>query len=330
MTAPRPSASEHPEHLDLDALADVLAGERADDPHLPGCASCQERLSELAQAQTRVAAALATLPEPVLPEAARQRLASALRDAAGPEPTRAGPPGGAGTADGRAASRRASVTALPQRSRRAWVPAAAASLLLVLGGGLGYALLSSSGTGAGDASTSAAGGAAQSESAEKDSAQAESGQSESAQAESGPSESAQDSARSESSAPSAAADGSAGTLAVASPPRSATGADYGDEQQRAAALLRVLAGPDPAELPRSAGPLARLRDPAALSACLSAVTAGSGVAPLALDEAVFSGAPALAVVLPSSDPAEVVVHVVGPACDGNDPDTLLVVPVARP
>jgi hypothetical protein len=342
VTAPRPPASEH---LDLDELADVLAGERADDPHLPGCGTCQERLSELAQAQARVAAALAALPEPVLPEALEQRLTAALRDAAGPEPTGAAPPAGAGTPDGRAASRGASVTPLPQRSRRAWVPAAAASLVLVLGGGLGYALLSSSGTGAGDASTSAAGGAAQTESAQSESGQSESGQSESGQSESGQSESgqsesgqsesaqsesAQDSARSEASAPSAAADGSAGTLAVAPPPRSATGADYADEQQRAAALPRVLAGPDPAELPRSAGPLARLRDPAALSACLSAVTAGSGVAPLALDEAVFSGAPALAVVLPSSDPAEVVVHVVGPACDGDDPDTLLVVPVARP
>ena len=31
-------------HLDLDALADVLAGER-DDAHLPTCRSCADRLA---------------------------------------------------------------------------------------------------------------------------------------------------------------------------------------------------------------------------------------------------------------------------------------------
>ena len=301
MTGPRPPGSEH---LDLDALADVLAAERSDDPHLPHCASCRQRLSELEQAQERVAAALAALPEPALPDGLERRLAAALRDPRGPGPTSSEPGDGAGSPGRRAASRRTLPPPLRQRSRRAWVPAAAASLVLVLGGGLGYALVSS-GSGAGDASTSAAGGATESQSG-------------------------QDTARTEAAAPSPADEQSAGALAVPAPPRSATGADYADEQQRAAALPRVLAGPDRAERRGSAGPLARLRDPAALAACLSAVTAGSGVAPLAVDEGLLSGAPALAVVLPSRAAAEVVVHVVGPDCAADDADTLLVVPVARP
>jgi hypothetical protein len=80
----------------------------------------------------------------------------------------------------------------------------------------------------------------------------------------------------------------------------------------------------------SADPLARLRDPAALAACLAAVTAQEGAQPLAVDEGTVRGAPALAVVLPDADPGFVQVHVVGPACSAADPATLLRTRVARP
>lgn len=289
MTGPPPPPSAH---LDLDALADVLAGERPEDPHLAACASCRERLAVLEAAQGRVAAALAALPDPALPDGLDDRLAQDLRAAAGA---------------------RGTVTPLPHRPRRAWVPAAAASLVLVLGGGLGWALLSGSGTGADEATTSAAGGTAGSD---------------------GSAESAESSESSDG----AGSSGAAGTTAAALPPRTATGTDYADASQRVAALPRLLdsaagpvleSAPGPAALAAPGDALARLSDPQALAGCLSAVTSG-GSEPLAVDEGRFAGAPALAVVLPSSDPEEVVLHVVGPACAETDADTLLVTPVPRP
>jgi hypothetical protein len=54
------------EHLDLDALADVLAGE-ASPEHLQTCAPCQARLAELSAALPAVNAALAALPVPEPP-----------------------------------------------------------------------------------------------------------------------------------------------------------------------------------------------------------------------------------------------------------------------
>lgn len=280
---PPPPASPH---LDLDALSDVLAGERPEDRHLAGCDTCQERLATLSAAQERVVTALAALPEPALPHGFDARLADALGAAEGPVAT---------------------VTPLRRRHPRTWVPAAAASLVLVLGGGLGWALLSGGGTGADEAATSAAGGATDAE---------------------GSLESAESSRAAESSE-------EAGTTTAALPPRTTTGTDYADESQLVAALPRVLAGgtgqsaPGPAALPAPEDALARLRDPQALADCLSAVTSG-GSEPLAVDEGRFAGGPALAVVLPSADPGELVVHVVGPACSAGDADTLLVTPVARP
>lgn len=342
MTAPPPPPSGH---LDLDALADVLSGERADDGHLSRCASCAAHLAELSAAQASVVDALAALADPALPEGLELRLTAALDAAAGPARTGTGPAGtgsatgsgseGGGEASGEghrdARGSRSEVAPLPRRVRPAWLPAAAASLVLVLGGGLGYALMSGSGLEAGGAATSAAGGAAESDrSSEKSS---DSALSVPAEPESG----ASASSRSGSAVPGPAQQapsepGPAGTTSAAAPPRSATGADYADEAQREAVLPRVLAGPDPDEVPTellSDGPLARLRSPQALDACLSAVTGGSGVAPLALDEAVFRGDPALAVVLPSVDIGEVVVHVVGADCAPGDPDELLVLPASR-
>jgi hypothetical protein len=245
------------------------------------------------------------MPDPALPEGLELRLTAALDSAAGPGRTRAGPAGtagesGSGTGDGAEGGgqrpAQPGVTPFPRRVRSAWLPAAAASLVLVLGGGLGYALLQGSGTEAQDAAISAAGGAAESDRSSEESSD------------------------------------SALSVPAAAPPRSATGADYADEAEREAVLPRVLAGPDPDDVPAELlpdGPLASLRSPQVLDACLSAVTEGSDVAPVALDEGVFRGDPALAVVLPSADPREVVVHVVGADCGASDPDELLVVRASR-
>jgi hypothetical protein len=54
------------EHLDLDTLADVLAGE-ASPEHLQACTSCQARLAELSAALPAVDAALSALPLPEPP-----------------------------------------------------------------------------------------------------------------------------------------------------------------------------------------------------------------------------------------------------------------------
>ncbi len=66
--------TDSPGHLDLDALADVLAGER-DDAHLRTCPPCTDRLAELAAADASVTAALGALPPPPLPDGLSERLA---------------------------------------------------------------------------------------------------------------------------------------------------------------------------------------------------------------------------------------------------------------
>lgn len=133
-------------HLDLDQLADALAGEGDADSaaHRATCPSCTSRLAELEAAEGGVLAALRTLPDPVLPAGLADRLSAAF--AAEPAPASA-----AGT-----------VTALPARApRRRLLPAAAAAVLALSAGGLGYAVVSGSGGGADTASSnSAAGGVA--------------------------------------------------------------------------------------------------------------------------------------------------------------------------
>jgi len=102
------------DHLDLDALADVLAN--GDEPaHLAGCTACQDRLAELGAALPAVTAALASAPLPELPPGLAQRLSSAIAEA------------------GRAAPS----NVLPMtRSRTRWLPvlgAAAAAAVVVTG-----------------------------------------------------------------------------------------------------------------------------------------------------------------------------------------------------
>jgi hypothetical protein len=68
------------EHLDQDALADVLADEPAAGAldHLQECDLCAASLSELRKALGLVAATLAALPEPAFPDGLAERLDSAI------------------------------------------------------------------------------------------------------------------------------------------------------------------------------------------------------------------------------------------------------------
>jgi len=77
MSGPQPSP-----HLDLDRLADLLAGEGSDDDvaHVGQCSGCAGRLDELSVAEVEVAAALAALPAPPLPADLADRLTAALPD----------------------------------------------------------------------------------------------------------------------------------------------------------------------------------------------------------------------------------------------------------
>lgn len=321
MTDPRRRPPPTGEHLDLDALADVLAGERPDDGHLRTCPTCTDRLAELQAAEVAVIASLATLPDPEVPEGLAERLTAALRaepplrtppvDSAAPEPAQtarlAAAPADAPTS--------ATVATLPAR-RRAWLPSIAAAAALVLAGGLGWTALQGQG-GGGDTATTAAGGAGEQEAADS------------------------------------------ALLRPEALVRNHSGIDYADEAQRADVLPQVLAGTadgdvataesgaagsdagsdtalsradsDTAAGDSAAGsdPLERLRDPAALERCLSALRPPEqpDLQPLALDYARFDGRPALAVVLPDPEPAKLSLYVVGAGCSAEDERLLL---YARP
>jgi len=130
---------DHLDHLDLDALADVLAGER-DDPHLRACADCRDRLAELEAADARVTAALGALPAPPLPPGLAAELQRVVRQERQREV--------------------AAVLPLRRPARRAptWLPAVAASAALVMAGAVGWSLLDPSFPQSGDDAASTAGG----------------------------------------------------------------------------------------------------------------------------------------------------------------------------
>ncbi len=115
-------------HLDLDGLADVLAGEGADTEmsHLAGCPRCSAALVDLEAAQAPVRAALAALPTPEVPADLAARLDAALLRA----------------------HERSDVVRLPQRVvRRHRVFAVAAGAVVMLGlGGLAASLSRSADT----------------------------------------------------------------------------------------------------------------------------------------------------------------------------------------
>ncbi|MCW2542471.1 MAG: hypothetical protein JWM40_23 [Frankiales bacterium] len=66
-------------HLDLDALADLLAGDETHRAHVNQCGACSAALAELDQALPSVTSALARLPLPAAPADLERRLAQALR-----------------------------------------------------------------------------------------------------------------------------------------------------------------------------------------------------------------------------------------------------------
>lgn len=267
-------------HLDLDALADALAGQGGEQTrgHLSSCGSCSSRLAELEAAEARVVAALGALPDPPLPDGLAERIEAVLR--AEPAPT-----AGAG----------ASVTALPARApRRRLLPAAAAAVLVLTGAGLGVSLVG----GGADEQTSKAGGSTagapplSSSGADYADPAAVTGVLPAVLA---------------GGAGPGVSDSSAGTAADAAPPEAATSQD--------ARATSQLPAPAAAE-----DPLARLRTPEGLADCLSAVLPPEepDLQPRALDYAQFRGQPALAVLLPDPDPGKVSVYVVGPACAAAD------------
>lgn len=282
-------------HLDLDALADAVAGEAdaAATAHLAACPSCASRLRELEVAEQRVVAVLSTLPPPAVPADLADRLSAAIAAEAPAEPA--------------AATTGASVTALPSRKdsrRRTWMPAAAAAVLLASGAGLGYSMLAG-GTGSDDA-----------DSAGRELLASESG-----------ADYADPASLAASLRAVLAGDGAASTYSSESRSSQDAAGAAGATSDDAATTAQA---PEAATL-SAPDALDRLRTTDGLAACLAGLQDdGAAVEPLALDYASYAGAPALAVLLPDPDPAKVAVFVVGAECAQADPQLLHYVRVDRP
>lgn len=303
-------------HLDLDALADALAGEGEDGGHLERCASCASRLAELAAADARVSAVLAALPAPPVPAGLAERLSAALVAEAplvtprvGSESSEAGS-GGLGS--GGVGS---SVTALPaRRARRNWLPAAAAAVLVVSGAGLGYSLLEGGGSGGNDSLTAAAGDSAAESAAESLVLNASGTDYADPAAVDG--------------ALRRVLDGTAGDLTFAreaGPDAAASSEDSDAGEFTSESQNEDSAATEPAPATAlAADGLARLRTTDGLADCLTALLPPDepDVRPLALDYALYEGQPALAVLLPDPDPAKIALYVVGAGCT-QDNDSLL-------
>ena len=131
--------------------------------------------------------------------------------------------------------------------------------------------------------------------------------------------------------PGAAGGRAAADTGAAQPAPALTAPETGRPAPPPAAAAAPRSGTEKAQQLASPDPLARLRDPAELAGCLSALTGPDveGV-PLALDYASFEGAPALVVVLPSTRPDRVDVYTVGAGCRAGDDATLLFTRLPRP
>ena len=285
--------SEPPPHLDLDALADVVADEAGPGhaAHLADCASCTSRLRELRAADAGVLAALSALPAPAVPADLADRLSAAFAAEQPPVRTAEPPPVHA-----------ASVTALPAAGgarRRSWLPAAAAAVLLVSGAGLGFSLLQG-GADEQNADTASSAAGAESGAADLGIPLSASG-----------------------------ADWSAADVASTVLPQVLSGQAPPvelDEQSSASGDT------DDDVSPLAADGLAALRTPDGLSACLQSLLPPDepDLVPLAVDYASYAGQPALAVVLPDPDPTQVSVFVVGADCSAEDDRTLFFLRAPRP
>lgn len=311
-------------HLSLDELADLLAGEgsQAAVSHVETCVRCAGQLGALDDAQAPVTAALRRLPVPPVPADLGPRLDAAFAAAGPPELAQRRVPGGPPPTDDAAerpagspaappaapaVAPTATVTPLPRRrATPSWLPGAAAAVLVLAAGVFGLSQLGGGGDDAETASAPAGGAVSD-------------------------------------GAGSTAADALAGVAVNAS------GRDYGtDPAALAQALPAVLAGdagprtaaarpPGAASAPAPAAPLStpgleRLRDPAGLASCLSALLppGDEAVRPLALDYAAYDGQPALVVVLPATEPTKVDVFVVGAGCAASNDATLFFTRLDRP
>lgn len=343
-------------HLDLDALADALAGQREGDAHLRACSTCADRLDELAAAEVAVVASLATLPQPAVPAGLAERLAAALQ--------------AEGASPGSVTPLRPAVRRPPRRSS-AWLSSAAACLVLVLAGGLGLAVLgalplggssgsetSTDGGSSGAGGTGGGGGAGGAEAGGAGAGGAAAGGAEAGQEVAGVVVTASgvdyaDPAQRTAAlrrvlvaapAPEAAAPGPAAPAAPAPPPAApgaaatppaaprapvadADGADAGQAQE-----LDLPPAPSPALTLTSTTGLERLRDPAALADCLAGLPPADvpDPAPVAADLASYRGAPALAVVQDDGRPDSLLLTVVAATCSRADPGVLERVRVDRP
>lgn len=337
-------------HLDLDALADLLAGEGTEDDvvHVAACDRCSADLADLDAALGAVAAELTAyagraVPAPPadLEDRLRARLAEEpvpLRPAPPDEPAPS-PSGSADPADPPAVRSRHVVPLHPHRPRRAvpaalGVAAASAALLALVGLGVGAGGSSESGVSATSSQAGAPAGGAGAGSGLLDLPVSATG-----------TDYRRDGRALALALP--ALLGAQERVAASASTRSRQGptageAQSGDQSGARPAAPAPVAGSAPAaasgpsELAEqlstpAVDPLARLRDPAELAGCLSALTGPDveGV-PLALDYASFEGAPALVVVLPSAQPDRVDVFTVGAGCRAGDDRTLLFTRLPRP
>lgn len=280
------------QHVDLDALADLLDDETAEGAaHVETCSECRSALAELRRATAQVSRDLAALPAAALPDDVRDRIDRALAD------------------DGAAL---ASVTTLPAARTspgRRWLPAAAAVVLLLAGAGYGLSRLGGNGDGtatssAGRAADSAA-GAAELGVVRNDTGTDYTGRDSLATA-----------------LPQLLTGAAADTATVPKQAAPLRGAPPGGASSPATSL----------SLPAPADPLARLRDNAGLADCLLALLPPDdpSVRPLALDYATFKGTPALVVVLPGALPNKLDVFVVGAGCSRANDSTLFYTSVDKP
>jgi hypothetical protein len=133
-------------HLDLDGLADAVAGESEPSAaaHLASCATCRAALEEVRAADEQVSRRLAALPAPTVPDDVASRLI--------------GTPPEVPAVTTLPAAAQLSSRWQPSRWQRL-LPAAAAVVLLIAGGGYALTRLAGSGDTGGSASTSAGGAA---------------------------------------------------------------------------------------------------------------------------------------------------------------------------
>ena len=333
------------DHLDLDALADALAAES--DPgssgpplHLAHCPTCTSRLAELRGAESSVRSSLAQLPDPSMPAGLVERITAALAAQApltGPGALRDAPVPTAPPASSEGA------TVTPLRPPRRWAPAVAAAVMVVAVGGLGYAVVSNNGSNTAD-SASTAGSSSGDDTGDTAAALPPIPTSDSGTdyAQKARVEAAlpgvlaggllRDLSQSETFSTSGSALQPAASAAPMAGLPAVAGASPGARSSESAPTLPFSGGGGGADTKNAANPLAALRDPAALEACLTAVLPPEqpDARPLALDYATYQAKPALAVWLTDPDPTKVSVFVVGPMCSAADAALLFFTRVDRP